>query len=117
MTRTVLIVDDHPGFRVSARLILEAAGWQVVGEAADGTAALAAAATLRPEVVLVDVNLPDADGFEVAARLTGGPAPPEVVVVSSRDDAVYGPLAADSGARGFLPKDCLSTSALAAMLT
>ena len=70
MSRTVLVVDDHAGFRARARLLLEAEGYEVVGEAADGETALAEARRLRPEVVLLDVQLPDLDGFDVAARLT-----------------------------------------------
>src|SRR5258705_6941805 len=87
----VLIVDDHPSFRANARALLEAEGFEVVGEAEDGASALRAAAELSPELVLLDVQLPDLDGFEVARRLTenGGPA---VVLVSSRDGSDFGPL-------------------------
>ena len=85
----MLIVDDHPSFRASARRMLEASGYAVVGEAADGAAAVAAVRDLRPDLVLLDVRLPDLDGFEVAARLAelGGGA---VVLTSSRDAAEYG---------------------------
>jgi DNA-binding NarL/FixJ family response regulator len=112
---SVLIVDDHPSFRANARALLEAEGFDVVGEAEDGESALLAAAELRPELVLLDVQLPDLNGFEVAARLTdgGGPA---VVLVSSRDGSDYGPLVARSGARGFIPKAELSGAALTALL-
>ena len=68
---TVLVVDDHQGFRSRARLLLEADGYEVVGEAADGRSALAEARRLRPDLVLLDVQLPDLDGFEVAAQITG----------------------------------------------
>ena len=114
MRRTVLIVDDHPSFRATARLLLEADGWTVIGEAADGIGGLAAARDLRPDLVLLDVNLPDADGFAVAARLTGeGPgAAPAVVLVSSRDARDFGPLVRRSGARGFVAKAELSGDAL-----
>jgi DNA-binding NarL/FixJ family response regulator len=118
MPRTVLIVDDHPSFRASARVLLEAEGYEVVGEADDGASALAAAESLRPDVVLLDVQLPDIDGFEVAARLRGslnGEAP-AIVLTSSRDGSDFGPLVADCGARGFVPKAELSGSALAALL-
>jgi len=71
MRPTLLIVDDHPGFRSLARRLLEAGGFEVVGEAADGHAAIAAARTLRPDVVLLDIQLPDIDGFEVTALLRG----------------------------------------------
>src|SRR5256885_13801222 len=78
---TVLIVDDHPSFRASARMLLEDEGFDIVGEAEDGMSALAAADALRPEVVLLDVQLPDIDGFEVASRLTAGGGGPAVVLV------------------------------------
>jgi DNA-binding NarL/FixJ family response regulator len=109
---TVLIVDDHPSFRATARLLLEADGWTVVGEAADGTEGLAAARALRPDLVLLDVNLPDVDGIDVAARLTGDAEAPAVVLVSSRDASDFGPRVADSGARGFVSKADLSGDAL-----
>jgi DNA-binding NarL/FixJ family response regulator len=112
---TVLIVDDHPSFRASARRLLEAEGYVVVGEAPDGAAALREAAALAPDLVLLDVALPDLDGFEVARRLTAGGGP-AVVLTSSRDWASIGTLVADSGARGFVPKDDLSAAALAALV-
>ena len=115
-TVTVLIVDDHPSFRANARALLEAEGFEVVGEAEDGASALRAAAELAPELVLLDVQLPDLDGFEVAARLTNGGGGPSVVLVSSRDGSDFGPLVARSGARGFIPKAELSGAALAALL-
>jgi DNA-binding NarL/FixJ family response regulator len=111
---TVLIVDDHPSFRASARRLLEAEGWAVVGEAADGAAALARAGELAPDVVLLDVALPDLDGFEVSRRLIGtGTA---VVLTSSRDWSEHARLVEDSGARGFVPKDHLSGAAIAALV-
>ena len=88
----VLIVDDHPSFRASARVLLEAEGFDVVGEAADGAQAITEAGRLRPEVVLLDVQLPDIDGFDVAARLTGDADSPTVILVSSRDGSDFGPL-------------------------
>src|SRR5450432_2046061 len=113
---TVLIVDDHPSFRANARLLLEAEGYEVLGEAADGATALAAAAELSPELVLLDVQLPDMDGFEVARRLTDGGGGPAVVLVSSRDGSDYGTLVAESGARGFIAKGDLCGAALTALL-
>ena len=113
---TVLIVDDHPSFRANARALLEADGFDVVGEAEDGASALRAVDELRPELVLLDVQLPDLDGFEVARRLTGGSFRPAVVLVSSRDGADFGALVERSGARGFIPKAELSGAALSALL-
>jgi DNA-binding NarL/FixJ family response regulator len=104
----VLIVDDHPSFRASARVLLEAEGFDVVGEAADGYTALTEVGRLTPDVVLLDVQLPDIDGFDVAARLTGTDDAPVVILVSSRDGADFGPLVSRSGARGFVPKAELS---------
>ena len=116
MSPSVLIVDDHPSFRVTARALLEAEGFEVVGEAEDGAGAIEAAHRLHPEVVLLDVQLPDIDGFEVAARLTVNGGGPAVILVSSRDGADFGPLVERSGARGFIPKAELSGAALSALL-
>ncbi len=112
----MLIVDDHDGFRESARALLEAEGFAVVGDAADGAGALAAVPRLRPEVVLLDVQLPDVDGFTVAARLAALPDPPRVVLISSRDAAAYGPRLDAAPVRGFLAKRELSGAALAALV-
>jgi DNA-binding NarL/FixJ family response regulator len=113
---SVLIVDDHEGFRRIARALLEAHGFEVVGEAADGEEALRLAPELAPTLVLLDVQLPGIDGFEVASRLTADGNGPDVVLVSSRDGSDFGPLVAESGARGFLPKDELSGDRLTALL-
>jgi DNA-binding NarL/FixJ family response regulator len=111
---TILIVDDHPSFRACARLLLEAEGYEVVGEAATAAEALARAGTLRPDVVLLDVQLPDGDGFALAGQLAGNGGAPRVVIVSSRDG--YESLAADSGAAGFIAKGELTGPALKALL-
>jgi DNA-binding NarL/FixJ family response regulator len=116
MSVTVLIVDDHPSFRASARTLLEAEGFEVVGEAEDGAGAMRAARELRPDLVLLDVQLPDLDGFEVADRLRKLEDPPEVVLTSSRDGADYGRCIECCGARGFVPKADLSGAAIAALL-
>jgi DNA-binding NarL/FixJ family response regulator len=114
--RSILIVDDHAEFRARARELLEAEGFEVVGEAADGGSALEAARALDADVVLLDIRLPDLDGFEVAARLTSDADGPAVVLVSSRDAADFGPLVAKCGARGFIAKADLSGAALLALL-
>jgi DNA-binding NarL/FixJ family response regulator len=113
---SVLIVDDHPSFRASARLLLESEGYHVVGEAEDGESALARARELMPDLVLLDVQLPDCDGFRVAECLTGAEHAPAVILTSSREACDYGPLVERSGARGFIPKDELSGPTLAGVL-
>jgi DNA-binding NarL/FixJ family response regulator len=113
----VLIVDDHPSFRATARALLQSEGYEVVGEAEDGASALAAVAALRPALVLLDVQLPDMDGFEVARRLNANGDAPTIVLTSSRDGCEFGSLVESSGARGFIPKAELSGAALAALLS
>jgi DNA-binding NarL/FixJ family response regulator len=115
MTSTVLIVDDHPAFRQTARLLLEADGYRVVGEAGNGLAGVAATLDLRPDIVLLDVQLPDIDGFEVAARITAGEHAPVVILTSSHDGSDFGALIERSGARGFIPKAELSGERLAGL--
>ena len=112
----VLIVDDHPGFRAQARALLMAAGYEVVGEAADGESGVRVARDLAPDVVLLDIHLPDITGFEVMRRVGGGPGRPAVVLISSRDASDYGRLIERSGARGFIAKAELSARTLAAVL-
>jgi DNA-binding NarL/FixJ family response regulator len=112
----VLIVDDHAGFRAAARALLEAAGYTVAGEADGAAEALAAARLLRPGVVLLDVELPDGDGFQVADALTALPDPPAVLLVSVRDRPAYRARVARSPALGFIVKDRLSTATLAEAL-
>ena len=116
---TILIVDDHGGFRAQVRALLEADGFDVVGEAADGAGAIEAVRALRPSLVLLDIGLPDREGFDVARELVDTPVPgrpPLVVLTSSRDAAAYGPRIARSGAIGFIPKDELSGAAIQALL-
>jgi DNA-binding NarL/FixJ family response regulator len=112
----VLIVDDHPSFRATARMVLESEGYEVVGEADSGISGLRAARELHPELVLLDVQLPDIDGFDVAARLSGDDAAPAVVLTSTREGADFGPLVRRSGARGFVAKSDLSADALEALM-
>lgn len=116
MATSLLIVDDHEDFRRAARRMFESAGFEVVGEAADGHEALRLAGTLHPDVVLLDVQLPDVDGIEVAERIDAWQDGPDVVLISSRDAAVYGDRLARSSARGFLGKTQLSGDALTGLL-
>jgi DNA-binding NarL/FixJ family response regulator len=113
----VLIVDDHPSFRASARAILEESEFRIVGEASDGASALAAIAEHEPDVVLLDVQLPDMSGFDVCALLdqVRGKVP-AIVLTSSRDLVDYGELVDTSCARGFVPKAELSGEAVAALI-
>ena len=115
MPKTVVIADDHPSFRASARATLEADGFEVVGEAEDGAGAIAAARTLRPDVLLLDVQLPDIDGFAVC-RALGASGAPAVVLVSSREACDYGGLIDECGACGFIAKAELSGVALSDLL-
>jgi DNA-binding NarL/FixJ family response regulator len=115
MTR-VVIVDDHAPYRATARALLEAEGFAVVGEASTAAEGLAAAERERPDLVLVDVQLPDLDGFDAAARLTSRDEGINVVLVSSRDYSNFAALVERSGARGFVPKAELSGARLAQLL-
>ena len=113
---TLMIVDDHRSFRSAARRLLESAGFEIVGEAADGESALAAIQALRPDVLLLDVQLPGIDGFEVAARLTARADAPAIVMTSSREAADFAGLIEQSGARGFIQKVDLSGPAIGALV-
>jgi DNA-binding NarL/FixJ family response regulator len=113
---TILIIDDHAGFRVQARAILEADGFVVAGEAGDGASGLAAARSIGPDLVLLDIGLPDIEGFDVARELAVGGPPPFVVLTSSREASSYGPRLTSSPAVGFIPKDELSGPAVRALI-
>jgi DNA-binding NarL/FixJ family response regulator len=113
---TILIVDDHPAFRLEARQLLEAEGFTVVGEAADGDAALFMAARDRPDVLLLDIGLPDIDGFAVADRLASVQPGICVILTSSRDGSIYGSRISDTSAVGFLRKDELTGEAIRSLL-
>jgi DNA-binding NarL/FixJ family response regulator len=113
---TLLIVDDSQAFRDSARRLFEGEGWKIVGEAADGETAVHLAELLRPDVVLLDVVLPDVDGFTVCAALTSTQPYPAVVMTSSRAPSAYRRRIAASRARGFVPKSELSGDAVAALV-
>jgi CheY-like chemotaxis protein len=116
MCATVLIVDDHSDFRASASALLEAEGFAVVGTVADGGAAVSAVERLRPDVVLLDIQLPDLDGFAVAERLATMRDPPRVVLISSRDARSYGPRLERASVCGFLAKRELSGASLTALV-
>jgi DNA-binding NarL/FixJ family response regulator len=109
-----IVVDDHPAFRASARRLLELTGYEVVGEASDGASGLALAREQEPELVLLDIALPDMSGFDVAEELAESPS--SIVLVSSRDQRDLGRRASESGALGFIPKDRLSEESLLAVV-
>ena len=116
MAWTVLIVDDHAGFRAGARALLEAEGFDVLGEAADGESAVEQARRLRPQVVLLDVQLPGIDGFAVAERLAAEPAAPAVVLISSRGQGAFRGRLEEASARGFITKAEFSGECLSSLL-
>jgi len=113
---SVLVVDDHPSFRRFARRLLEESGYAVVDEAGDGASALAAVRDLSPDVVLLDVLLPDTTGFELAQTWSADPDGPIVVLTSSRSAADLAGSLSRSGARGFIPKRDLTAPAFTALL-
>jgi CheY-like chemotaxis protein len=114
---SLLIVDDHADFRAGARALLELDGFRVLGEAADGESALEAVRRLRPQVVLLDVQLPGMDGFAVADRIRAGDNPPVVVLTSSRAaEAFRSRLREAHSVRGFIAKADLSGECLSALL-
>src|SRR5262245_36211086 len=112
MGQTALIVDDHPAFRAGARRLLESEGFEVLGEAQDGAQALECAAVLRPDLVLLDIQLPDTDGFSVSERLAELAQPPRVILVSSREASDYGSLVSEAAVAGFISKSELSGDAI-----
>jgi DNA-binding NarL/FixJ family response regulator len=116
MGMTVLIVDDHASFRSSARLLLESEGFEVLGEADDGRTAVEQTSALAPDLVLLDVQLPDLDGFEVARRIVANGGSARVILTSSREERDFGQLVKACGACGFVGKADLSGTALHALL-
>jgi DNA-binding NarL/FixJ family response regulator len=116
MPRRVLIIDDNPDFRTAARRLLERHEFVVVAEAENGISGIAKAQEHRPDLVLLDVQLPDVDGFEVAERLSRLDAPVEVILTSSLDGTDFGALVVRSSALGFVPKAELSVPAIEALL-
>ena len=115
MVRTVLVVDDHAGFRELARALLEDGGYAVVAEVPDGASALQAVRTLRPDAVLLDVHLPDMDGFAVADMLSREQPAPLVVLTSTDADEDVGSLLRRSGALRFVAKDALASAQIGAL--
>jgi DNA-binding NarL/FixJ family response regulator len=113
---TILIVDDDPRFRTQARDVLAADGFVVIGEAVDGASGLEAAHALRPDFVLLDIGLPDIEGFEVARALAVDGPPPWVVLTSSRDARAYGRRLANGYFLGFIPKERISGAAIRALV-
>lgn len=116
MNETIVIVDDHPSFRAMARTVLETEGFVVVGTADDGESGVAETLRLAPDVILLDIGLPDIDGFEVAARLREAGSHAAIVLASSRDGSDFGSLIVESGARGFVEKAKLSGDAVRALV-
>jgi len=116
VAHTVLIVDDHVGFRGQVAHLLEGAGYHVVGSCGDGPSALAANAALCPEIVLLDVNLPDTDGFALLREFAGSGRSPVVILISTREAGDYGGQIERSGAAGFISKGDLSAASLAAVV-
>jgi two-component system response regulator EvgA len=116
MSLSLLIVDDHAAFRSFAVSLFRAHGFAVAGAADDGESALTQVARLLPDVVLVDVQLPGIDGFEVASRLSRRTVPPQVVLTSSREAGDFGERLQRAPVLGFIPKRALSGPALAALV-
>jgi DNA-binding NarL/FixJ family response regulator len=116
MEQTVLVIDDHEGFRACARKLLQEEGFEVIGEAADAASGIAAARELRPDIVLVDVQLPDFDGVLASKRIGVLNGKSAIILISSRDLADLGDALAESGARGFIPKAELSGDAIRELL-
>jgi DNA-binding NarL/FixJ family response regulator len=116
VAQTILIIDHHPSFRRIARLVLEAEGFVVVGDATSGEAGVVETIRLNPDVVLLDIGLPDIDGFEVAARLRTAGVGSEIIFTSSRDASDFGPSVGEFGARGFIPKAELSGETVRALV-
>jgi DNA-binding NarL/FixJ family response regulator len=113
---TILIIDDDPRFRAQATQLLEADGFVVIGQADDGASGVAAARSLRPDFVLVDIGLPDVEGFAVARDLAIDGPPPLVVLTSSRDARAYGRRLTNGAWLGFIPKEQVSGNAIRALV-
>jgi DNA-binding NarL/FixJ family response regulator len=113
---TLVVVDDHAGFRQAVRTMLTAAGWQVIGEVSTGAAASDMVMRLAPDLVLLDVVLPDTDGFAVAERLVAAGCRSAVVLISGHDRSDFEGRLRAAPVRGFLAKEMISGQALAQLL-
>jgi DNA-binding NarL/FixJ family response regulator len=116
VSRRILIVDDHAGFRASARRMLEAGGFEVAGEAGDAASARQAVSELAPDALLLDVQLPDGDGIALASELSANGDAPLIVLCSSRSADELGAGLRECGARGFLTKEELSATSIRELL-
>ena len=112
----MLVVDDHAGFREMARALAVSGGLEVVAEAADGATALTLCEEHHPDLVLLDIGLPDLDGFDVRRRLLQRSDPPVVLLTSSRGASAYGTRLLELAPIHFVSKDELSVAALVDLL-
>jgi DNA-binding NarL/FixJ family response regulator len=112
MKFTVLIVDDDPSFRTMAARILEWRGFEIAGEASNGAEAVAGVEDLRPDGVLLDVNLPDGNGFDVADRISRLQGAPRILLTSSDGYASDDESVERCGAVGFAVKSELAIAEL-----
>ncbi len=116
MRRRILVIDDNTAFRGAVGQLLAADGFTVVAGAATGERGVQLAREHKPDLVIVDVQLPDTDGFDVAEQLAGLDPALEVILTSSLDSSDLGALVTESPARGFVPKAELSAPAIEALL-
>jgi DNA-binding NarL/FixJ family response regulator len=115
VSETVVIVDDNDEFRARTRALLDGDGYRVIGDAADGASGLEAVRTLRPDIALLDVQLPDTSGFAIAERLRRQDET-AVVIISTRDARDYASAVSGCGALGFVAKSEICGAALRAVL-
>ncbi len=112
----MLLVDDHPGFVASARALLTHEGMNVVAVATTAADAIRLSDAVRPEVVLLDIHLPDGSGIDVAHAIARGPGAPQTILISSDADAAMHPGVQTAPVRGFVPKRDLTCAAIEALL-